>query len=256
MTVIDFAEKLAVETGEILGSYYQHSGIKATYKEDHSVLTQADLAADQHIRERLKSAFPSDGILSEEENTHFPENKEYVWVVDPLDGTTNFSLGLHYWGVSIARLKNGQPDVSALYYPLLDELYLAEAGKGGWFNGAKLETVTTDRTTPYFACDSRTHQRYQVQLRFKTRILGAASYNFLSVAKNSAVLAFEVTPKVWDFAGAWLVVKEAGAFIEAYDQSALFPLVPGEEYKSKSIPILVAVSPELLKEAREKIIKK
>ena len=94
----DFTKKLATEAGKTLLGFYRASGIEQSRKADKTVVTEADLAADEMIRTAIRKEYPQDGILSEEENTTYPSGKRFVWVIDPLDGTTNFSLGLHHWG--------------------------------------------------------------------------------------------------------------------------------------------------------------
>ena len=130
-----FTSDLAKNAGKLLLEYYQPGGIHTSVKKDHTALTDADLASDDFIHGNIQDNFSGDVILSEENGTTYPEGKSAVWVVDPLDGTTNFSLGLHYWGVSIARLIDGEPDTAALYFPVLDEMFTAQRGTGAFFNG-------------------------------------------------------------------------------------------------------------------------
>jgi len=250
-----FASQLAVKTGELLMEYYQPRGINTSLKDDHSAITEADLGADRLISESIQERYPKDGLLSEEANTSYPEGKPAVWVVDPLDGTTNFSLGLHYWGVSIARLVNGEPDTAALFFPLLGELFTTQRGEGAFLNGDRLQAKAPDKNQPFafFACCSRSHRRYDIKIRYKTRVLGSAAYGLATVGRGSAVLAFEVTPKIWDFADSWLVTREAGGAIGALDEDTVFPLTPGQDYAGKSFPILAAATPGLWSEGKRKI---
>ena len=253
--VLSFTAQLAQRTGDLLTTYYHPSGINTSIKVDRTAVTDADLAADQLISESIREKYPEDGLLSEEADTTYPEAKSAVWVVDPLDGTTNFSLGLHYWGVSIARLVNGEPDTAALYFPILGELYTAQRGQGAFLNGVRLMVKSPDENQPFtfFACCSRSHRHYDINIRYKTRILGSAAYGLATVARGSAVLAFEVTPKIWDFSASWLVVREAGGVIQVLDGDPAFPLSPGIDYAGNSFPILAAATPELWSEGRGKI---
>ncbi len=253
--VLNFASQLAQKTGELLLEFYQPDGIKTFIKDDRTAVTEADLAADKFIRESIHAQFPDDGLLTEEADTTYPQGKDAVWIVDPLDGTTNFSLGLHYWGVAIARLIHGVPETAALYFPLLGELFTAQRGEGAYLNGERLHAKAPDVNQPFtfFACCSRSHRQYDIKIRYKTRILGSAAYGLTTVARGSAVLSFEVTPKVWDFAASWLVTREAGGVIEVLDGQPIFPLSPGIDYSGKSFPILAAATPELWAEGQNKI---
>jgi len=243
---MDFITKLAMEAGDLLRSYFNPRGIRVTVKADHTALTEADMAADTLIRQRIREHYPEDGVLTEEGDTHYPSGHAAVWVVDPLDGTTNFSLGLHHWGVSIARLEEGTPTLAALYFPMLEELYTAAAGAGAALNGQPLTIAHSQQEQPFtfFACCSRTLRRYHVTVPYKTRTLGSAAYNLVTVARGSAALAFEVTPKVWDFAASWLIMREAGGVIAPHAGGSLFPLTPGEDYGAQSVPVLAAPSRE------------
>lgn len=255
---LDFAIQLAQKAGELLMRPAEQASA-ARLKADKSVVTEADLAADRLIAGEIRAEYPGDMILSEELEPRLSgEPSEHLWVIDPLDGTTNYSLGLPFWGVSIARLKDGIPELGVLYFPPLDELYSARCGQGASFNGSLLVAERSARNHPasFFACCSRTFRYYDVRIRYKPRILGSAAYSICSVARGIALIAFEATPKVWDLAGAWLVVKEAGAAIETYDDTQLFPVREGVDYSRASFPTLAASTPELLIEARNNIIPK
>lgn len=244
--VLDFTRELVIETGKTLLGYFQTSGIAQKIKKDRTVVTEADITADELIRKRIQERFPQDGILSEEENTIYPHGKRYVWVIDPLDGTTNFSLGLHYWGVLITRLRDGMPDITALYFPLLEELFMAIKGRGGYLNEQPLQIDANNptRKATFFSCCSRTFQNYYVEIPYKTRILGAAGYGLSTIARGSAEFALEVTPKIWDFAGSWLLTQEAGGYIAPLEGGSIFPLQPGVDYQTMSQPLLVATTEE------------
>jgi myo-inositol-1(or 4)-monophosphatase len=258
MNILKFTSQLARETGELLLSYYQRSGIQSQLKSDRTAITEADLAADHHLHNQISKAYPGDAILSEEATTTFPTRKSAVWIIDPLDGTTNFSLGFHYWGVSIARLINGYPDLGVLYFPLLDELFTASKGAGAYLNDHRLEVKPPNpsQLTSFFSCCSRTNRFYDVDIKYKTRILGSAAYGLATVARGSAILAFEVTPKIWDFSASWLITQEAGGLIAPLDGQEPYPLIPGVDYRNKSFPILTAANSELFIEGKSKIRKK
>lgn len=252
---LPFAADLARETGEILLRYYQSPDIQSTLKPDHTILTEADLAADKHLTATLQTHFPSDHILSEEGNTSY--GGKTSWVIDPLDGTSNFAQGVHYWGVSIARIVDGWPDTAALYFPVFGELYTAQRGQGAALNGVPIRTSTTPQPHPvaFFTCDSRVYRRYQVEIPYKARILGSAAYNFCALARGVSTVGFETTPRIWDIAASWLVLLEAGGAIHPYAQ-APFPLQPGTDYKSVPFPLLGAENAETLAYARQRITRK
>jgi myo-inositol-1(or 4)-monophosphatase len=255
MDTLSFTTDLARQTGLLLLEYFSPLGIKASFKSDHTVVTAADLAADKLITSAIQKNFPNDTLLSEELHPEIGDETTAVWVIDPLDGTTNFSLGMHYWGSSIARLIDGWPEVAALYFPLLDEMYTAKKGHGATFNGKTLQIKTQDKSQPtsFFSCCSRSLRQYDIKVRYKTRILGSAAYTMCALARGSAILGIESTPKIWDIAGGWLVVQEAGGVIETLDGSKPFPINTRQDYGEIDYPTLIAATTQLAEKARSQI---
>ncbi len=241
-----FVESLAQEAGKVAASLFRQ--VVARRKVDGTLVTQADEAASRLIDTWLRHHFPTHGILSEEESTFYDPARTYTWVVDPLDGTTNFARGLPIWGVCIALLKAGDPVVAAATFPLLHETYSAVRGHGAFYNGLPLEPhgdVTIDNQHILALC-SRSLRRFRVKTPLKRRMLGSAAYHLLSAASGSVVAALECTPKVWDLAAPHLVVTEAGGAIAHLDGSPVFPLpdTPAD-YAQLSRPVLAAVNQEL-----------
>lgn len=254
----DFAVQLACQAGELLLAHFEQSRrLHTSLKADHSLVTEADLAADRLISRAIQERFPEDVLLSEElapsYNPH--GNSPAVWIVDPLDGTTNFSLGLPLWGILITRLQEGYPFQTVHHFPKLHETYTAQRGRGAFLNGEPIRVEPPDpqHTTPFFTCCSRTYRRYQVSVPYKPRILGSSAYNFCCVARGIALLGFEAAPKIWDIAGGWLLVQEAGGFVETYDGSQPFPLRTEVPYASQNFPTLAGATAELLAQAHNQI---
>lgn len=250
-----FATQLAKDTGNVLLEYFDPRGTHANLKEDFSVVTEADLSADQLISQAIKDNYPADGLISEELQPDIGTVKEAVWVVDPLDGTTNFSLGLPIWGISIARVVNGQPEIGVAYFPFLDEFYSAARGAGAVMNGEQIHSQppVQGQTSSFFSCCTRTHQHYDVTIRYKTRILGSACYTLCAVARGMAVVGFEATPKIWDIAAGWLIALESGAAVETVDDSQPFPLRDNFDYRTRSFPVLAGANQDLLVKSRQQI---
>jgi myo-inositol-1(or 4)-monophosphatase len=256
---LEFTKQLAVQAGELLLEYFHSTEITTQIKPDHSAVTQADLAVDRFISESIHHAYPQDVLLSEElqPSVHQDVQAENhpLWIIDPLDGTTNFTQGLHIWGVLIARVVDDQPQTTALYFPLINELYYAQSGLGAFLNGEPIHVGTPDSNNPwpFFSCCSRTYRNYQVSIPYKTRILGSAAYTFCAVARGAAILGFEATPKIWDIAGAWLLVREAGGVIATLDDTPIFPLRSIDLIHPQSIPTLAAPTAERILWARNQI---
>lgn len=253
-----FMTHLARQAGQLLAARYQ-SNNNVRFKSDRSLVTDADFEADRLISQAIQENFSGEMLLSEELSPQL-ENQAgaALWVIDPLDGTTNFALGLPFWGVSIARLTAGYPEMGVIYFPLLDELYLARKAHGAFLNGNRLTVQPPDPNKPwsFFSCCSRTYRDYNISLKYKPRILGSATYSICSVASGIALISFDATPKIWDIAAAWLVVKEAGGAIQTLDGSQPFPVRPGVDYSQQIFPTLAAATPDLLRKAQNHIVKK
>jgi myo-inositol-1(or 4)-monophosphatase len=253
--LLEFTTNLAQEAGQELLDRFQLSGTQSELKTDLSIVTEVDLAVDRLISDAIQLHYPEDGLVSEELRPVSPEGKPAVWVIDPLDGTTNYALGLPFWGVSIARISEGWPEVTALFFPTLQELYTAELGKGAFFNQKPLRMTAPDGEIPaaFFACCSRAHREYQIEIPYKPRILGSAVYNLCAVTRGVSILGFEATPKIWDLAGGWLLVQEAGGIIESLEGPSPFPLESGIDFRKINFPILAAADRKLIEMGRRKI---
>ena len=93
-----------------------------------------------------------------------------------------------------------------------------------------------------------------MHIPYKTRILGSAAYSMCSLARGSALIAFEAAAKIWDIAGAWLLIPEAGGVIETLNVNLPFPLIPGKDYSIQNYPALATTTPELLVKSREQLV--
>jgi myo-inositol-1(or 4)-monophosphatase len=255
---LDFTINLAKEAGDLIQGFYSSSGIHAFSKPDQTVVTEADLAADLLISRSIETHFPFDEIISEESVHFLKDSQSPTWVVDPLDGTTNFSLGLAVWGVSIARLINGYPILGVLYFPQLNELYTTQRGSGAYLNNHPIyvrEPNSTENMS-FFACCSRSYRTFNINIPYKPRILGSSAYSFCMVARGTALLGLDASPKIWDLAAAWLLVEEAGGLIKPFKPGQVFPISTGIDYSTTSWSVLAAASPKLFEMGYKKIQKK
>jgi myo-inositol-1(or 4)-monophosphatase len=252
-SVLDFAKTITSIVGtQLLKDFGQ---VQASQKADGSLVTQSDQWADMIIREAIASHFPSHGILSEEAEHKFPDT-EWCWIIDPLDGTTNFTRGIPIWGISLGLLYQGTPVFGYVHFPPIAQTFhgfwAGESGitgleNGAFLNGRPIHSSTDSASNNHFfnLC-SRSTSVMQHPFPCKIRMLGVASYNFLTIASGAALGGTEATPKIWDIAGAWVIVQAAGGVWVPLDSEAIFPLKVGENYGARSLPTLVASSPELV----------
>jgi hypothetical protein len=157
-----FARELAAETGRHLcGRFGQHA---ASTKHDGTLVTASDLDSDRRLSAAIAARYPGHGVLSEE-TARIYRGEEWCWVVDPIDGTTNFARGFPIWGVLIALLHHGQPVLGVADFPMLGEQYWAAHAQGAWLNDAPIRTAELGlgadglpqiEGTHLFACCTRT----------------------------------------------------------------------------------------------------
>ena len=136
--MLDFAIQVAQEAGKVLRASFGRE-IVISNKGEIDLVTEVDLAAESVIKELISSHYPKHQILAEESGAS-GESSEYRWIVDPLDGTTNYAHGLPIFCVSIALEISGQMAIGVIYDPMRDELFAAERGNGATLNGRTIRT--------------------------------------------------------------------------------------------------------------------
>ncbi|MEO8083231.1 MAG: inositol monophosphatase family protein [Ardenticatenales bacterium] len=199
-------------------------------KPDGSIVTAADISADNLIASRLHAAFPDDAILSEEAAARFDGGR--TWVVDPLDGTTNFAAGLPVWGVTMALLENGVPTVGVSVFPCLGLDYTAILGGGAWEGTRRLGPAGDP--SPHLGPDdliaqcSRTAARFALDLPAARRSLGSTAFHLAMVAAGTCRASVTVDAGIWDVAAGWLLVSEAGGTVADEDGRSPWPLDRGD----------------------------
>jgi myo-inositol-1(or 4)-monophosphatase len=220
--------------------------ISASNKADGSLITSCDLWSDKTIVNGLASIAPDEGILSEEGEKSIPNKKAY-WVVDPLDGTTNFAAGIPYWSISVARLVDGKPQSSFLIIPTLKKKFVSIKGKGVWLNNKKIDPTKKNYNSECVSLCSRSIKILQKNPNSifpgKIRLLGVSSLNLISVAMGQTFGAIESTPKIWDIAAAWLLLEELNCSIQWLEVDPL-NLVPGQNLSNVNFPLIACRSKE------------
>ncbi|MES1024524.1 inositol monophosphatase family protein [Gloeocapsa sp. BRSZ] len=251
-SILDFAQTTTQQVGTQLLQDFGH--VQASQKADGSLVTQSDKWADQVLREAIATHFPEHGILSEEGDQTFP-GSEWCWVIDPLDGTTNFTRGIPLWAISLGLLYQGTPVFGCIYLPPLNQVFHGffpgesqlKIPSGAFLNHSPIHSSNdAPGSNHFFSLCARSTSVIQPGFPCKIRMLGVASYNFLTVAAGTTLGAVEATPKVWDLAGAWVIVKAAGGAWVSLHSQPLFPLLPGKDYGDRSFPTLVVSHAELV----------
>lgn len=216
------------------------SGTTATeMKGDGTPVTVADVEVNERIEAAIEREFPDHIVLSEELATDFP-GADWAWIVDPIDGTSNFTTGVPYWCVSIALALEGEPILGFVDAPPVGARYLGVAGEGATKNGEPLEVrpaVDVDdpanRHIPLLL-STVTARRARPRVRLNPRVLGSAALDLCLVAEGAAAAALSMHPRVWDHAAGSVIVAEAGGVYATLDGEPLLPLRPGTEYATLS----------------------
>ncbi len=216
--------------------------ISSSNKSDGSLITSCDLWSDKTIVDALSIIAPNEGVLSEEGGKLVPNTNAY-WIVDPLDGTTNFAAGIPYWSISVARFVDGTPQSSFLIIPTLNKKFVAIKGEGVWLNNKKIAVNKNDKKSECVSLCSRSIKILQKNPNSlfpgKIRLLGVSSLNLTSVAMGQTFGAIESTPKIWDVAAAWLLLEELNCSIEWLDMNPL-NLIAEQNLKDTNFPLIAA----------------
>lgn len=250
--IINVAETTTHEVGNRLIT--ETGKVQPSDKADGSWVTASDLWAEQEIHKAIISSFPNHGFLSEETAQRFPD-KEWCWIVDPIDGTSNFSQGLPLWSISLGLLYQGTPVFGYVHLPALKQSFY------GFYNGVSCLTIPTGAFQNHQAISPISvfpHEQHFFNFCLSSaplqiasfpcriRVLGAATYDCLTVANGIALGAVEFRPKIWDIAATWVIVQAAGAVWIPLESQSIFPLLPQQDYHSRCFPTLIVSSNELV----------
>ncbi|MGA8260817.1 MAG: inositol monophosphatase [Arenicellales bacterium] len=252
----DGLSKLIRDIGlELLPGARVHETISA--KRDGSYVTDIDLALQARIEEALRARHPEIPFIGEEtpeeERVRILESEHgRVWCLDPLDGTTNFTSGLPFYGISLALIENRLPVLGVVFDPVRDECFTAEAGGGARLNGARLGGASRRSTEHCVACVDfkrlpRTVSEHLVaQPPFKSqRNLGACVLEWCWLAADRFQLYLHGGQHLWDYAAGSLILREAGGSAVTLEGVEL----PAKSlYLHRKVSVVAASHPAMLEE--------
>ena len=219
----EVARAAAESAAAILRDKFQTS-LSIRSKAPADMVTEADLAAEKTIVDLIRTSYPDHSILAEE--SHVAEaDAEHLWVIDPLDGTTNFVHGLPHVGISIAYYNSGIPKVGVVHNPILNDWYVAIAGEGALVNDVRANVVNTaiaesliavgfyyDRGNMMRSTLAAIEELFEQQIH-GIRRMGTASLDLCMVGTGQFAGFFEYQLSPWDFAAGRLFVEEAGGTV-------------------------------------------
>ncbi len=227
LNVMIKAARVAART--LLRDFKEVENLQVSMKGAGDFVSKADMKAEETIREILTETRPNYGFLGEESPEVFGEDPTRRWIVDPLDGTTNFLHGLPHWAISIALEHKGQIVSAVVYDPIKDEMFTAEKGEGAWMNerrmrvSARREMIETVFSTglPFAGRKDLPETLHDLARILPgcagVRRFGAASLDLAYVAAGRYDGFWERQLKPWDIAAGILLVREAGGLIESIE---------------------------------------
>lgn len=186
--------------------------LEPEFKADASLVTRADREVELLIRNRLKSQYPSFSFLGEEFGRHGDDDAP-LWAVDPIDGTTNLVFGIPFWGVSIGLIIKGEPAAGVFYMPRTEDMFHAVKGKGGFWNGKRLQVQDRSEFHPEdpIGFTSSALKNLPVgRLVGRLRCLGSIAGDIAHTATGALTGLIGFTEGAYDMAAALCVAYEAG----------------------------------------------
>ncbi|NDI35614.1 inositol monophosphatase family protein [Chengkuizengella sediminis] len=230
-THLEVAKQIAKEAGALLEKRVTSKFHVEQKKNVFDLVTEMDRASEDLIKNQIKHHFPEHQIIGEEGVAEGTDNLEawfdhiadipFAWIVDPIDGTTNYVNGLHSYTVSIALVSYGEIQVGVIYNPSLDEMFWAEKGKGAYLNGSQIQVDPAEKLNESvistgFPTDIESARKYVLNgiselgiVARNIRVFGSAALHCAYVAAGKLNAYWEVGINVWDVAAGVLIVKEA-----------------------------------------------
>jgi myo-inositol-1(or 4)-monophosphatase len=241
MKFIDLATQSALQAGDLLLGYF---GKIDSYeiKSPKSIVTEADTRSEELIIGKIKSFYPGHGFIAEESGENINDSA-CIWIIDPLDGTTNFAHAYPFFSISIALRIDGVLELGVIYDPVTKELFSAEAGKGAFLNGKKISVSKVDDlehshlvtgfvyTYDWMVKKNLKHFENFIYKSQAVRRDGSAALDLCYVACGRFDGFWEMGLNPWDTAAGVLIVREAGGIVTDFS---------GIDFKLESVELLAS----------------
>jgi len=235
--------------------------VKSSVKNDIELVTQADGQCQQIIIERIKENYPDHGFIGEEGRQggifkQPPRGSEPIWwVIDPIDGTTNYAHRLPIFAISIAAMYDGKPIVGVVFDPATESMFTAVKGRESQLDGRRI-TAGAEKINKFACAGIDSHYVDEIpewicEIIKQTRVrnLGTTALQFCYVASGALIATIANRPRLWDFAAGTLIAETAGAVVTDWQGNKILPL-DLDKYEAAEFRALAAnkkVHPKILK---------
>lgn len=227
-TLVEKIEEIARDCGKIMLHAVRTSDM-VDAKEGHAnFVTTYDKKVQEILKQRLLEILPEAVFVGEEDDIHASVRKGFAFIVDPIDGTTNFIKDYHASAISVGLTKDGEKYIGVVYNPYLDEMFSAEKNRGAFLNGQPIHVskntlsdgIVLFGTAPYY--EELSKPSFQMAYEYFKKAMdirrsGSAALDLCSIAAGRAELYFELRLSPWDFAAGALIVEEAGGVVTTVD---------------------------------------
>lgn len=230
----------AVKKAGDLALVHFRSNMEVYKKRDGSVVTEVDFASEKLLKQELGALIPGAGFFAEESGA--TQGNEYLWVIDPIDGTKNFQRGLPYFCITVALMYKQDIIAAVTYAPLIKDLFYAQKGCGAWLNGSRLSLESRDwqhggvLAVVSGGCIQRENRLHSIQEACKSiatgvrfRVYGAAALDLAYAAAGMLDVVIFEQAKWWDIAAGVLLIQESGGLAISYK---------GEQIKQSSTSLI------------------
>ncbi len=211
--------------------------VDSEVKEDHnSIVTEIDITAEKVIADILSKNFPEFNMVGEEKGAHFT-GSEYTWIIDPIDGTSNYAAGIPWFGTLIALMFHDKPTVAGAYLPFFDDMYFAEAAKGATLNGKPIRVCKDLSMKEILMAYSTDYAMDRMKTKFEIELFGELIGEVRNTRSTNSLIDFcyvadgkfggciNHNTKIWDIATPYLLIKEAkGRMSDLYGHDVQFDL--------------------------------
>ncbi len=233
--LLEIAKEAAYEAGEIQLSFLGKNKKIEFKSSDSDLVTEADRQSEQKIMSILSANFPGHDIFGEETGCHREHDSEYLWIIDPLDGTTNFTHNFPHFAVSIGLVKNEKIILGVVYDPCKNELFWAAEGTGAYLNSDPISTSKTDRLksallatgfapgNPDSLEENLVYFKEFIHRGQALRRPGAAALDLCYVACGRLDAFWELNLSPWDVTAGTCIVRQAGGRVTNFDSEEFDP---------------------------------